>query len=400
MSVAWFAGIFLGGVAAGALGAICLRRRRKARGVAPWGVSSGDSAPCPPWLDPVSEVIPEAFFILDCRDRLVFANAAARERFSFGDAQLGLDAAILVRSADFIARLRTVREPDAEAPLGGQEIVLRRGPREGERIYAMRAGLLPPSAGFGEGAMAVSLVDLTRVRHLERLRREFVANVSHDLRTPVTILKGYAQALCEDFAVMDDGNRLRFLEKIRRNVERLHALLESMVELAAADEGAALSLKAGAVNGVLRDAVDTMADRLAERGLSVEFECLANDSLVEVDPMRFSRIIINVLENVLRYAHGAKRVRLRTLCDAEGFHVRVEDDGPGLASAAEYERVFERFFRVEKSRSPVHGGSGLGLAIVKNMVLSHGGTVRAEPVIPRGFAVVITLPLLSPAAGG
>ncbi len=336
-------------------------------------------------------LLPDPVLVLDARDRLVFANESARESLSLGDADMDEDAALLIRSADFIERLRAIRR-DPGMVRAESEVVLRRGPRTGDRVFGMRATTLPESAGFGPAALAVSLIDHTRLRHLERLRREFVANVSHDLRTPVTILKGYAQTLTEDFEVMDDSDRLRFLEKIRRNTDRLHGLLESMVELAAADDGTELSLKAGALNAVLRDTAEMMTDRLAARGLAIEVACDADDAFVEVDPMRFARITINVLENVMRYATGATRVRITTYADAEGFHVRIEDDGAGLPDA-EYARIFDRFYRAEKSRAQTLGGSGIGLAIVKNLVLSHGGVVRAVPVVPKGFAVEITLPV-------
>lgn len=397
MNDAWLVGLaaFAGGLALGVW--VCRRRESgRARAAAP-------VAPPPSSVEPgeslaaFGAVLGEAVFALDASDRLVFANEIAARRLGLDSASLGRDAAVLLRSADFLARLRAIRErPDVDTE--ESEVVLRRGPRERERVFGMRVAPLPVAAGYGQGCLLILLADKTRLRHLERLRREFVANVSHDLRTPVTILKGYSRTLEEDFPVMDDGDRRRFLEKIRRNVDRLHGLLESMVELAAADDGGALALRPAAMNAVLRDVADMMADRLAAQGVSIEVLCAADDSLVEIDPMRFSRILINLLENVLRYAAGATRVCLSTACDADGFHLRVEDDGPGLASSAEYDRVFDRFFRAEKSRSLDHGGSGLGLAIVKNMVLSHGGSVRAQPASPHGFAVVISLPL-SPSPG-
>ena len=230
---------------------------------------------------------------------------------------------------------------------------------------------------------------------LENLRREFVANVSHDLRTPVTIVKGAAHMLVEDYAGMADADRLRFLEKIQRNTKRLHILLEDLLELSSLEDSgaAALHTERGRLHAELRDTTEALVDRLASAGLTVEFDLRGDDSRVAVDAPKFSRVVQNLLENTLRYASGATRVRFSTRIEGDQFLLRLEDDGPGVAQS-EYGKVFERFYRAEKSRSTAGGGSGLGLSIVKHIILAHGGTVGAEPVIPRGFAVAITLPCL------
>lgn len=334
--------------------------------------------------------VPEPVLILDARDHVVFANAAAGARLLPEGEPIGRDAAVLVRSADFVELLRALR---AGGAVPAVEIAVRSGLRSPERTLALSAGFLPAAAGYGPGAVVLVFSDLTRLRRLESVRREFVANVSHDLRTPVTIVKGYVQTLAEDFASMDESDRLRFMEKIRRNTERLHALLESLLELAGAEGDAAPVLRRGVLHHAVTEAVDMLSDRLAAAGLGISLDLAADDAAVAVDAEAMGRVVRNLLENTLRYATGATRVRLSTAPDAVtgGLTLRVADDGPGVPEG-EYAKVFRRFYRTEKSRSQAHGGLGLGLSIVKRLVKTQGGEIRAEASRPKGFAVVIDLP--------
>jgi two-component system phosphate regulon sensor histidine kinase PhoR len=385
---------FAGGVGAGVFFA---RRRTAGDAVRPVGVADGAEAGTPvkpefgPGFAVLAEALREVVLVLDKDDRLVFFNSAARVLPGVESSVLGRDAAVLVRSADFLEHLRKVRA--GSPPAGAAEVLIRRGALGSELALEAVFAPLPDSAGFGSAALAVVMADVSRLRRLEGVRREFVANVSHDLRTPVTIVKGYASALVEDYAGMDDVSRLRFLEKIQRNAQRLHILLEDLLELSSLEDGGlALDPEPKVLHNVLRETAEVLSDRLAAAKLSIELNLAADDGRVAVDAPKMSRVIQNLLENVLRYASGvATRVKISTAINGKLFEIRIEDDGPGVAQA-EYEKVFERFYRAEKSRSTAGGGSGLGLSIVKHIVLAHDGLVRAEPARPRGFAVVITLP--------
>ena len=335
----------------------------------------------------------EGVLILDAKDRIAVFNRAAAEAFRLSDETRGSDAAVVVRSADFIRTLREIREgskpPRPESPV---EITVRRGPREPEAVFRLTGALLPDDTGFGAGALALVFSDITKLRRLEAMRGEFVANVSHDLRTPVTIIKGYVRTLEEDFDSMDAEDRRRFLEKTRRATDRLHTLLESLLELANSESGATAEPVFGVLNRAVTEAVEAMSERLAERNLVAETLLSADDSRVALDPVAMQRVLQNLLENACRYATGASRVRLLSRAkESGGVELRVEDDGPCVV-AADHEKLFRRFYRAEKSRSLAHGGAGLGLSIVKSLVMAQGGEVRAEPAAPRGLAIVMTFP--------
>lgn len=382
---------------AGGLGAGRLIFRRQATGSAaprPTPTPAADEAvePRQHGFIALAETLREIVLVLDARDRLAYFNKAATALPSLDASALGRDAAVVIRSADFLELLRTIRA-GGNVP-ADNDILIRRAPMAADVTLEAGFARLPDTARFGPGALAVVMTDVSRLRRLENVRREFVANVSHDLRTPVTIVKGAAHMLVEDYREMPDEDRLRFLEKIQRNTKRLYVLLEDLLELSSLEEtgAAALHRKTGVLHEEILDTCRAMEDRLKEAGLMAEFDLAADDTRVAVDAPKFARVIQNLIENTLRYGNGAKRIKCSTAIREDRFVLSIEDDGPGIAQA-EYAKVFERFYRAEKSRSTAGGGSGLGLSIVKHIILAHGGEVRAEPAKGRGFAVVVTLPL-------
>ena len=356
------------------------------------GKSEGESEPRHGFIA-LAETLREIVLVLDERDRLAYYNKAAKSLLpSPDDSALGRDAAVVIRSADFLELLKGIRTGSGIPE--GNDILIRRAPVAADITLEADFAPLPDTGRFGPGALAVVMTDVSRLRKLENVRREFVANVSHDLRTPVTIVKGAAHMLVEDYDGMADEDRLRFLEKIQRNTRRLHVLLEDLLELTSLEEtgGGALHLRRGVLHHEIHDTCRAMEDRLTEAKLAPGFRLEADDTRVAIDAPKFARVIQNLIENALRYANGATRLTFSTDVDGDKFILRIEDNGPGIAQA-EYAKVFERFYRAEKSRSTAGGGSGLGLSIVKHIVLAHAGTVHAEPAKGRGFAVVVTLPL-------
>lgn len=381
---------FAGGLGAG----FFIFRRTRARTPHPDKVPEPTEALPRQGLVALAETLREVVLVLDAQDRLAYYNpAAAKSLPGLDEASKGRDAAVVVQSADFLDLLRELRAGNVVAK--SNDILIRRTPMAADIAFEVGFAPLPSTGRFGTNALAVVMTDVSRLRRLENMRREFVANVSHDLRTPVTIVKGAAHMLVEDYADMSDADRLRFLEKIHRNTRRLHILLEDLLELTSLEEtgAAALHRKTGVLHGEIRDTCEALADRFTEGGMRPEFDLTADDGLVSIDAPKFARVTQNLIENALRYANGADRLRFGTAIEDGRFVLRVEDNGAGIAQA-DYAKVFERFYRTEKSRSTAGGGSGLGLSIVKHIVLAHGGTVHAEPAKGRGFAVVISLPVV------
>jgi two-component system phosphate regulon sensor histidine kinase PhoR len=253
------------------------------------------------------------------------------------------------------------------------------------RVFEISAAPLPSG-----GALAV-LHDVTRIESAEKARREFVANVSHELRTPLTSIQGYVETLIEEPDTNPDTTR-EFLGVILKNAKRMSRLTEDLLVLASIESPDYQPvLKAIPASTLVKDAIDSLRGMVAESEVELEFAG-APDVPVMADPDRMSQVFGNLIENSLKYASSGRRIRVGACLLASEIQFTVQDFGPGIATKY-LERIFERFYRVDKARSRESGGTGLGLAIVKHIVQVHGGRVWAESEIGHGAAFHFTLPL-------
>ncbi len=258
-----------------------------------------------------------------------------------------------------------------------------------ERWFTVNAGAIVGSDGQVQGAVMV-FHDVTRLRRLERTREEFVANVSHELRTPLSHIKGYVETLLAG-AKDDPAYATRFLHAIGRNATRLELLIQDLLAISELESGRVqLHLQPVSIRQFVDDVFSSFTERAAARGvklLNATPELRAN-----ADPERLQQVFANLLDNAIKYGRENGTVTVRGRLTAEGvIEVSVQDDGPGIPTEA-LDRVFERFYRVDKARSRAHGGTGLGLAIVKHIVQAHGGKVWAESEPGKGATFYFTLP--------
>jgi signal transduction histidine kinase len=221
------------------------------------------------------------------------------------------------------------------------------------------------------------------------MEREFVTNVSHDLRTPVTILRGYAETLDDDHATMSAEDRTRFIRKIVSSVGRLQGLVEGLLALASLESGQGALREAGALHRAAREVCEEYRARARAAGVELELDLRA-DEAAATDPVQSRRLLQNLIDNALAHAAGVTRIHIATVSGKKGVELRVTDDGAGVAPV-DLPRLFDRFYRTDKSRRA--GGSGLGLSIVRQVAELHGGTAVAEPAQPRGLRVTVTFPV-------
>ena len=215
-----------------------------------------------------------------------------------------------------------------------------------------------------------------------------MTNVSHDLRTPVTILRGYAETLAEDQATMSAEDRARFTQKIVSSVGRLQGLVEGLLALASLESSQDVHREPGALHIAAREVAEEFAARCKAAGVKLELKLAAVDGGT-ADPVQARRLIQNLIDNALAHAAGMSRLLISTSDTPSGVELCVEDDGAGV-TPADLPRLFDRFYRTDKSRRA--GGSGLGLSIVRQVAELHGGSAAAEPVRPKGLRVTVTLP--------
>ena len=241
----------------------------------------------------------------------------------------------------------------------------------------------------GGGAVAV-LQDVTEVERVEKTRRDFIANVSHELRTPLTSIKGFVETVLETYP--SERQDRQFLEVIQKNAARMTRLTEDLLVLARVESGEdKLNLEPVAVSELLAEARDSFMGMAQLRGIKLEVEH-AGDYRVAADKYAVQQVFGNLIENAMKYSESGKKVVLGAQVNGIGIEFYVQDFGPGIASEHQ-PRLFERFYRVDASRSRESGGTGLGLAIVKHIILNHGGSVRVESALNHGSTFFFTLPL-------
>lgn len=324
----------------------------------------------------------DAVLVVDAQDRLRLANPAAVALFGLQPEDAGGAIVPLVRSADFIELIGQVRRAgDAQAT-----ILLNRAPLAD--VWVQAAGARTDPEAFGERAAIFVLTDVTALKRLQAMERDFVTNVSHDLRTPVTILRGYAETLADDHATMSAEDRTLFVQKIVSSVGRLQALVEGLLALASLESGQGAQREAGALHRAAREVCEEYQPRCRAAGVGLELSLHAAEDAA-TDPVQSRRLIQNLIDNALVHAAGATRIAIATSDGPNGVILRVTDDGAGV-SPADLPRLFDRFYRTDKSRRA--GGSGLGLSIVRQVAELHGGTAVAEPARPKGLQITVTLP--------
>ena len=286
--------------------------------------------------------------------------------------------------------VHSVRDPELLACV--------RGALERRELCVGRASLLAPgrvfevnAAPLPAGGALVVLHDVTSIEAAQKSRREFVANVSHELRTPLTSIQGYVETLIEDPNPSPETT-LEFLGVILKNASRMNRLTEDLLALASVESpDYKLSPQPVRANVLLQDAIDSIGGIVVDSGVKLQ-SAGAPDTLVMADPDAMHQVFGNLMENALKYAQSGKRIRVDARLLASEVEFTVQDFGPGIASE-HLERIFERFYRVDKARSRESGGTGLGLAIVKHIVLAHGGRIWAESELGIGASFHFTLPL-------
>ena len=257
------------------------------------------------------------------------------------------------------------------------------------RWLRVNAAVISNSAGEREGTILV-FHDVTRLKQLERTREDFVANVSHELRTPLSLIKGYVETLL-DGARNDPAIAERFLKIIERNTQRLDLLIQDLLTISALESGRMkLNLQPVELRPLVEKIFSDLHSHAESRGVKLIIDL--PELTAQADAHRLEQVLANLVDNAIKYgrAQGIVIVGGRNGDDGD-LEISVQDDGPGIPPEA-LDRVFERFYRVDKARSRDQGGTGLGLSIVKHIIQNHGGKVWAKSEPGKGTIFFFTLP--------
>ena len=325
----------------------------------------------------------EGLLLLDRSRKIYLVNRAFKNLFGLKTELRGKTIVEALRLHELDELIQRV---EAEQQVLDYEI---KQPDLNERWLQVNAAVITNAAGERDGTILV-FRDLTRLKQLERTREEFVANVSHELRTPLSLIKGYVETLL-DGARDNPEVAERFLKIIERNANRLDLLIQDLLTISALEsEKIKLNLQPVELRA-LAGKVLTDLNAKAENK-NVELVNDVPELTVNGDVNRLDQVLANLVDNAIKYgrAQGSVRVGGKKLANG-GLEIFVRDDGPGIPPEA-IDRVFERFYRVDKARSRDQGGTGLGLSIVKHIVQAHGGEVRVESELGKGATFFFTVP--------
>jgi two-component system, OmpR family, phosphate regulon sensor histidine kinase PhoR len=326
----------------------------------------------------------EGVLLLDPEGRIQMANDSFRRLFGQKADAHGQTLQETAHDAEWPALLQRL---DRENVVTGFELEFATPEK---RCLEVNAAVVLDPEGRRQGAILV-FHDLTRMRQLENTRKEFVANVSHELRTPLSLIKGSIETLL-DGAKNDPEHATRFLQMIDKHAQRLSALIEDLLTLSRLESGqAVLNFQPAHLRDVVARVIDDLEVRADEKKIAVE-NLVPLELMVRADAGRLEQVLFNLLENAVKYGRTQGCVRIEAAKTGNGtVEVAVCDDGPGIPPEAR-ERVFERFYRVDRARSRDTGGTGLGLAIVKHIVQAHGGQVGVQSEPGQGARFFFTVP--------
>ncbi len=317
----------------------------------------------------------EGVLALDAEGRLLTINSAGVEMLHLDPAtvdNLPVQEAIQDSGLKwFINRTLSTPQPiEGEVEIKG----------DGRKIFKAHGTSLRDSEGISLGTLIV-LHDITQLRQLENTRRDFVANVSHELKTPITSIKGFVETLLAG-ALKEPDNAENFLKIIAKQTDRLNEIIDDLLTLSRIEQDAErrqIFLNGQKIMGVLQRAIQVCETKAAEKKITLGLNC-PEDLRAQINPPLLEQALVNLVGNAVKFSEPGRAVQVEALREGPQVVIRVRDQGPGIPPE-HLPRIFERFYRIDAGRSRKIGGSGLGLAIVKHIALAHGGrvTVTSSP---------------------
>lgn len=330
----------------------------------------------------------EGVLVLDAQRRVLYFNAAARQVLGCSDRNVeGRPLWEVLRANDLNEAIDAVYD-------SGQEFRKETELQRSKSVVEITAVRLPLHPHPG---VVVVLHEVTELRSLERMRREFVSNVSHELKTPLTSIQAYADTLL-DGGLADEAHNRKFVERILEQSDRLQALIQDMLRLARIEsQSEAFHLRPVPMVKVLEMCVDARLAVARSRQIELKLHTGGPEVNVMADPSGLQTIFENLISNSLNYTPAGGHVHVRWTISNGHVTVEVQDDGIGIAQQ-DQERIFERFYRVDKARSRGVGGNGLGLSIVKHLTSVFEGEIEVDSTAGRGSTFRIRLPVTTQSA--
>jgi two-component system phosphate regulon sensor histidine kinase PhoR len=334
--------------------------------------------------DAVFDAMAEGVMLCELSGKVVFMNRAIRQLFRIPE---NVPDGITLLEA---LRLHEVHEVFERTVKNGRTMGVELNPSALESKHLMlNAVVVHDASGKPEGVLLI-FHDFTRLKELESARRDFVANVSHELRTPLSMIKGFVETVI-DHPSMDQETLTSFLGKVQKHSDRLALLIEDLLTISKLESGqATVNLRELRLCLEISRVVGDLQRSAEKRNIEVSYS-VPKDMFVKADADLLEQILLNLIDNAVKYGKSGGKVEVRAMRNGtDQVCVSISDDGPGIPSEAT-DRIFERFFRVDKARSRSQGGTGLGLSIVKHIAQTLGGRVWVESELGKGSTFFFTL---------
>ncbi len=333
--------------------------------------------------------IEQAVISTDNNNVIRYANQAALKRFSQGSRIKGKRIEAVIRNPDLLDFI--IRSKNKRAPRKSEfEVIL----NDREFWFEVSGSQIPRTESSIYGSQLFVLHDITRLKELERVKTNFVANVSHELKTPITIIKGFTETLSEDWDNLPVETRSKFFKKIKNNTERLHLLVEDLLTLSRIEtDPEFLNVGSHRIIDIFDNLKDTYIPMLSDEQELI-FEDQTHDQEFQLDVFKISQVFQNLIENAIRYSGSESIINVKARIDVvkEALVCSVEDNGKGIPEQ-DVPHIFRRFYRVDKDRSRTSGGTGLGLSISRGIVELHEGIIYAKNLEEGGANITFEIPL-------
>jgi two-component system phosphate regulon sensor histidine kinase PhoR len=338
-------------------------------------------------LETVLASMLEGVVAVDNEEKIINMNAAAADFFNCRPEEVqSRDLQEVIRNS---ALQQFVRNSISSKSLAEDDITLY---QNGEKTLHLQSSPLMDANKEPIGTLVV-FNDVTHFRRLENMRRDFVANVSHEIKTPLTAIKGFVETLHQ--GSVDNPQEIeRFLGIIKKHVDRLSAIVADLLSLSRIeqeDEGKTIEFEDGFIKDVFLSAIQICRSKAEEKNIAIQSECEDTIS-TKYDATLLEQAVVNLLDNAIKYSEPESTIHLLARPVNSIIEIMVKDQGMGIAKK-HLPRLFERFYRVDKARSRTMGGTGLGLSIVKHIAQAHGGNVTVESTLGKGSTFKIHLPL-------
>ncbi len=337
-------------------------------------------------LEKLLDKIKTGVFLVNEQGRVQQINPAARDMLGVENGRgQGEPILEIIKDYDLKQKIETALEKKEEMTYEIKIIL------PTERILETHVTPLETENKTPSSVVMVVLQDITAFQKLAQMRSDFVANVSHELRTPLTSIRGFAETIIEE-GFEDEKSAKHFINIIKQEADRLTRLIDDLLDLSRIESGEVrMSYKKTNLNNLISETLEKLHSQLDKASIELHVDMPKETILLTADPDRISQVLINFIDNSMKYTHRNGKIWVRVKEEEQTVQVEVEDNGVGIPSQ-DLDRIFERFYRVDKARTRRSGGTGLGLAIVKHIVEAHGGRVFVNSTPGKGTTFGFLLP--------